>query len=104
VAPPFKEAEFDIIYGEGISKIGEIIDLGAKLDIIDKAGAWYTVADQRLQGRDAVKDYLASHPDVCDDIEQQIRDNAYKLMAPQARKAAQAAGRAVDISADDFEG
>jgi len=104
VAPPFKEAEFDIIYGEGISKIGEIIDLGAKLDIIDKAGAWYTVADQRLQGRDAVKEYLSSHPDVCDSIEQQIRDNAYKLMTPQARKAAQAAGRAVDISADDFEG
>ncbi len=104
VAPPFKEAEFDIIYGEGISKIGEIIDLGVKLELIDKAGAWFTVGDQRVQGRDAVKEYLRANPEVCDSIEQQIRDNAYKLMSPQARKAAQAAGRAVDISADDFEG
>ena len=104
VAPPFKEAEFDIVYGEGISKIGEIIDLGVKLEIIDKAGAWYTVGDQRVQGRDGVKEYLREHQDICDDIERQIRENAFKLMAPQARKAAQAAGRAVDISADDFEG
>ena len=104
VAPPFKEAEFDIIYGEDISKIGEIIDLGVKLEILDKAGAWFTVGDQRIQGRDGVKEYLRENPDVCDSIEQQIRDNAYKLMSPQARKAAQAAGRAVDISADDFEG
>ena len=104
VAPPFKEAEFDIIYGEGISKIGEIIDIGAKLDIIEKAGAWFTVGDARIQGRDGVKDYLRENPDICASIEQQIRDNAYKLMSPQARKAAQAAGRAVDISADDFEG
>ena len=104
VAPPFKEAEFDIIYGEGISKIGEIIDLGAKLEIIEKAGAWFTVAGERLQGRDNVKEFLQSHPDICNAIEQQIRDNAYKLMTPQALKAAQVAGRAVDVSADDFEG
>ena len=104
VAPPFKEAEFDIIYGEGISKIGEICDLGVKLEIIDKAGAWYTIGDQRIQGRDGVKEYLRANPDICDSVEQQIRDNAYKLMSPQALKAAQAAGRAVDISADDFEG
>ena len=104
VAPPFKEAEFDIVYGEGISKIGEIVDLAVKLEIIDKAGAWFTVADQRIQGRDGVKEYLKENPEVCDDIERQIRENAFKLMAPQARKAAQAAGRAVDISADDFEG
>lgn len=103
-APPFKEAEFDIVYGEGISKVGEIVDLGVKLELIDKAGAWYTVNDQRIQGRDGVKIYLRDNPDVCDKIEQEIRDNAYKLMSPQARKAAQAAGRAVDISADDFEG
>ena len=104
VAPPFKEAEFDIVYGEGISKIGEIIDLGVKLELIDKAGAWYTVADQRIQGRDGVKEYRKENPEICDDIERQIRENAFTLMAPQARKAAQAAGRAVDISADDFEG
>ena len=92
------------MYGEGISKVGEIVDLGVKLELIDKAGAWFTVNGQRIQGRDAVKEYLVSNPGICDKIEQEIRDNAHKLMAPQARKAAQAAGRAVDISADDFEG
>ena len=104
VAPPFKEAEFDIIYGEGMSKIGEIIDLGVKLDLIDKAGAWFTVGDQRLQGRDSVKNYLQDNPEIADELEAQIRANAIKLMSPQARKAAVAAGRAVEISADDFEG
>ncbi len=104
VAPPFKEAEFDIIYGEGISKIGEIIDMGVKLEIIDKGGAWYTVNETRLQGREAVKQYLRDNPEVCDGIEQQIRENAYKLLSPQAKAAAKAAGRAVDVSADDFEG
>ena len=103
-APPFKEAEFDIMYGEGISKVGEIIDLGVKLELIDKAGAWFTVNGQRIQGRDAVKEYLQKNPEVQDELEKQIRDNAHKLMSPQARKAAQAAGRAVDVSAEDFEG
>ena len=109
VAPPFREAEFDIMYGEGISKIGEIVDLGVKLEIIDKAGAWFTVAGNRIQGRDGVKQYLADNPEICDQIEQEIRDNAHKLMSPQAMKAAQAAGRAaapasaVDVSAADFE-
>lgn len=103
VAPPFKEAEFDIIYGEGISKIGEIIDLGVQLDIIDKGGAWFTVGEARLQGREAVKDYLKENPEVCDEIEQKIRDNSAKL-TPQAKTAAKAAGKAVDVSADDFEG
>ena len=104
VAPPFKEAEFDIIYGEGISKIGEIIDLAVKLELIDKAGAWFTVGEQRLQGRDSVKAYLQENPEVADELEAQIRANAIKLMSPQARKAAVAAGRAVEITADDFEG
>ncbi|MBQ2617968.1 MAG: recombinase RecA [Oscillospiraceae bacterium] len=104
VAPPFKEAEFDIIYGEGISKVGEIIDLGVKLELIEKSGAWFTVAGERLQGRDAVRNYLLKNPAVADEIEAQIRANYFKLMTPQALKAAQAAGRAVDISADDFDG
>ena len=104
VAPPFKEAEFDIIYGEGISKIGEIVDLGVKLDIIEKAGAWFTVNGERFQGRDNVKDFLSKNPEVANGIEQQIRENSFKLMSPQALKAAQAAGRAVDVSAEDFEG
>jgi len=104
VAPPFKEAEFDIIYGEGISKVGEIVDLAAKLDLIEKAGSWYTVEDTRLQGRDAVKEYLKGNPDVAGVLEQKIRENAHKLLSPQARAAAISAGRAVNISADDFEG
>ena len=62
VAPPFKEAEFDIIYGEGISKVGEILDLACKLDIIDKAGAWFTYKDVRIQGRDGMKEYLKPTP------------------------------------------
>ena len=103
VAPPFKEAEFDIIYGQGISKVGEIIDLGAKLDLIEKAGAWYTVGDARIQGRDGVRTYLEEHPDVMDKLEADIRANAHKLLTPQARRAAVAAGRAVDISAEDFD-
>lgn len=104
VAPPFKEAEFDLMYGEGISKIGEIVDLAVKLDIIEKGGAWFTYGDVRIQGRDGVKQYLKENPDVADEIEAKIRANAVKLMTPQARIAAQAAGRAVDVSAEDFEG
>ena len=107
VAPPFREAEFDIMYGEGISKVGEIIDLGVKLEIIDKAGAWYTCNGQRIQGRDGVREYLLANPEACDAIEKEIRENAYKLLSPQARKAAQVSGRgtvpAVDVSAADFD-
>ena len=107
VAPPFREAEFDIMYGEGISKIGEIVDLGVKLEIIDKAGAWYTVDSNRIQGRDGVKEFLSTHPEVCEKIELEIRDNAHKLLSPQALKAAQVSGRAaapaVDVSAADFD-
>jgi protein RecA len=110
VAPPFKEAEFDIMYGEGISKIGEIIDLGVKLELIDKTGAWFTVEDQKLQGRDAVKQYFVDNPEVCAKIEQDIRNNASKLMTPQSLRAAQANGRmeatapaAVNVSAEDFD-
>ena len=104
VAPPFKEAEFDIIYGQGISKVGEIIDLAVKLELIDKGGAWFTVGETRIQGRDNVKEYLEQNPEVMDKLEKQIRENAHKLMTPQARRAAIAAGRAVDITADDFDG
>jgi len=104
MAPPFREAEFDIMYGEGISLIGELIDLGVKLDLIDKAGAWYTYGDVRVQGRDSMKEFLREHPDVSDQIEAEIRANAHKLMSPQARKAAIASGRAVEVAADDFQG
>lgn len=104
VAPPFKEAEFDIMYGEGISKIGELVDLGVELELIDKGGAWFTIGETRLQGRDNVKKYLKENPEVADSLEAEIRKNAGKLMSPQAKVAAKAAGRAVDVSAEDFEG
>ena len=104
VAPPFKEAEFDIIYGEGISKVGEILDLACKLDIIDKAGAWFTYKDVRIQGRDGMKEYLRANPEISDEIEAEVRANATKLMSPQARKAAIAAGRAKEVDVDDFKG
>jgi len=103
VAPPFKEAQFDIVYGEGISRVGELVDLGVKLEIVEKAGAWFTVYGERVQGRDGVKQYLADNAEVADRLEAEIRANAYKLMSPQALKAAKAAGRAVDVSADDFD-
>ena len=103
VAPPFREAEFDIMYGEGISKIGEIIDLAVKLEIIDKAGAWFTVDGQRVQGRDAVKEYLKNNTEVADKIEQQVRENAYKLSPRAQREAKAAAAKAVDVSAADFD-
>ncbi len=102
VAPPFREAEFDIMYGEGISRISEIIDLAVKLELIEKGGAWFTVNGQRLQGKDAVKEYLTSNPEYCDQLEQAIRDNSFKLLSPQAQKAARVSGRAVEVSAADF--
>jgi recombination protein RecA len=103
VAPPFKEAQFDVIYGEGISKVGELVDLGVRLELVEKAGAWFTCCGERLQGREAVKDFLAANPDKADELEEQIRADAYKLMSPQALKAAKAAGRAIDVSAEDFD-
>jgi len=74
VAPPFREVEFDIMYGEGISKLGEIIDLGVKAGIIEKSGSWFSHASQRIgQGRDNVRDFLKANPDVAADIERQVR-------------------------------
>ena len=104
VAPPFREAEFEILYGEGISKWGEMVDLAVKLDIIQKSGSWFAMGETRLgQGRDAVKALLQSDPALAEQIEAEIRANSFKLMSKQSQIAAVAAGRAVDVSADDFE-
>ena len=104
VAPPFKEAEFDIMYGEGISLIGELIDLGVKLGLVQKSGSWYSMGETRIgQGRDAAKQYLKNNPEIADNLEAEIRRNFDKLMTGQSRVAAKAAGRAVDVSADDFK-
>jgi recombination protein RecA len=73
VAPPFRKAEFDIMYGEGISKLGEIVDLGAELNVIKKSGSWYSYNDTKLaQGRDATKQVLRDNPDLADEIEKLI--------------------------------
>ncbi|HPE82637.1 MAG: recombinase RecA [Aequorivita sp.] len=75
VAPPFKQAEFDIMYGEGISKVGEIIDLGVDFEIIKKAGSWFSYDDTKLgQGRDAVKTLLLDNPELMDELEKKIKD------------------------------
>ncbi len=74
VAPPFRQVEFDIIFGEGISKVGEIIDMGVELGILQKSGSWFSYGDSKIgQGRDAVKQFLHDNPEVSDDIEKQIR-------------------------------
>ncbi|QAY96175.1 recombinase RecA [Methylovirgula ligni] len=77
VAPPFKQVEFDIMYGAGISKTGELVDLGVKAGIVEKSGAWFSYDSQRLgQGRENAKTYLKNNPDVADRIEQAIRENS----------------------------
>ena len=77
VAPPFKQIEFDIMYGEGVSKVGELIDLGVKAGVVEKSGAWFSYESQRLgQGRENAKQFLKDNPDVADKIEGQIRQNA----------------------------
>jgi recombination protein RecA len=85
VAPPFREAEFDIVYGKGISREGEIVDIAANFGIIEKSGAWYSYGDERLgQGRDNTKVYLLENPPVAANIERQIREKMGIEMAPVA--------------------
>jgi recombination protein RecA len=74
VAPPFKEANFEILYGEGISRMGEIIDLGVQADIVEKSGAWYAYKGSKIgQGKDNARQYLKEHPEVAQEIEAQVR-------------------------------
>jgi recombination protein RecA len=76
VAPPFRTAEFDIMFNEGISRIGSIVDLGTELNVLRKSGAFYSFGDQRLgQGRENVKEFLKGNPELADEIEAQIRQN-----------------------------
>ena len=79
VAPPFREAEFDIVYGQGISKEGNILDMAVNLDIVEKAGSWFSYNGERIgQGRENVKKYLKENPEILDDIEGKVRDNFAK--------------------------
>ena len=103
VAPPFKEAIFDIMYGEGISKWGELVDLAVQLELINKSGSWFSIGDERIgQGRDNAKLYLQEHPDVAERIEQEVRDNMWKLQGSRAKPPIAPASKAVNVSADDF--
>ena len=103
VAPPFREAYFDIMYGEGISKWGELVDLAVQMDIVQKSGSWFSMGEERIgQGKDSVKTFLLANPDIAEEVEAQVRANL--LSASAAAKApARAAERPVAVSADDFD-
>lgn len=80
MAPPFKKAEFDIMYGEGISKVGELVDLGVEFDILQKSGSWYSYGDTKLgQGRESVKDLLRDNPELADEVEAKIKAKLFGL-------------------------
>ena len=103
VAPPFKEAVFDIMYGEGISKWGELVDMAVQLDLIQKSGSWFSIGDERIgQGRDNARKYLMENPEVADRIEAQVRENMWKLQGSRAKPPAAPAAKPVDVSADYF--
>ena len=77
VAPPFKVVEFDIMYGEGVSKTGELIDLGEKAGVVEKSGSWFSYDGQRIgQGRENAKNFLKEHPEIAQAIENKVRENA----------------------------
>ena len=120
-APPFRQAEVDILFGEGIAKEGELVDMGVQLGLVQKSGSWFSMGEVRIgQGRDAARQYLKDNPDVAEKLEADIRANAEKLtgkaspasrpaaprsaaeVAPSA-PAARSTGRGVDVSAEDFE-
>ena len=103
VAPPFREAFFDIMYGEGISKWSELVDMAVQMDIIQKSGSWFGMGDERIgQGKESVKTYLQQNPEIAEQVEAQVRENLWKLQnSPKAP--AKAAERPIAVSADDFD-
>ena len=104
VAPPFKEAYFDIMYGQGISKWGELVDMAVQMDIVQKSGSWFSMGDERIgQGSNSVKEYLMNNPEIAEKVEAQVRENLMKMNAVAPKAAAKAADKAVAISADDFD-
>ena len=98
VAPPFKEVEFDIMYGEGISRIGEVLDLAVELEVIQKAGAWFSYKDARIgQGRDNTKEFLKNHPEIMAEVEERIREKMKERQEAARQKNAPAKPAAVEI-------
>lgn len=101
MAPPFRQIEFDIMYGEGISKLGELIDLGVKANLVDKAGSWFSYDGQRIgQGRENVKNFLRENPEVAQKLEKQIRANAGLIADDMLAGAEDAAAAAEDASSN----
>jgi len=97
VSPPFKQAEFEILYGHGISRLGELIDLGVQHDIVNKAGSWYSYGDDRIgQGKDNAREFLKAHPEMADEIERKIRAI---LMPPKLEAVEDVVEKAADDSA-----
>jgi recombination protein RecA len=102
MAPPFREVEFDILYGQGISRSGDLIDLASDMNLVEKSGAWYSFQGERIgQGRENAKTYLEAHPDLMEKLEQMIlvkhgikRGPALGLSSPDNRKEGQANGAA----------
>ena len=102
VAPPFREAYFDIMYGQGISKWGELVDLAVQMEVIQKSGSWFSMGEERIgQGKDSVKAFLQANPDIAETVEAQVRGNL--LQANASREPARAAERPVAVIADDFD-
>ena len=104
VAPPFREAVFEIMYGQGISKWGELVDLAVQMDIVQKSGSWFSMGDERIgQGANSVKEYLINNPEIAERVEAQVRENLWRLNGGAPKAPAKAAEKAVAISADDFD-
>jgi len=104
VAPPFREAYFEILYGQGISKWGELVDLAVQMDIVQKSGSWFSMGDERIgQGANSVKEYLMNNPDVAAEVEAKVRENLMKSSIAAPKAPAKAAEKAVAVSADDFD-
>ena len=101
VAPPFKEVEFDMMFGQGISHTGELIDLGVKLDLVQKSGAWFYIGETRIgQGRDNAKNFLMQNPEIAAKLDKNIRDTLNR--SSEARDKAAPVGKTIDISIDDI--
>ena len=104
VAPPFREAVFDIMYGEGISKFGELLDMAVELELVNKSGSWFSIGDERIgQGRDNAKQYIADHPELAEELEKKVREHLAELQSARTKRPAAPATKAVDISAEDFD-
>lgn len=102
-APPFREAVFEILYGQGISKWGELVDLAVQMDIIQKSGSWFSMGDDRIgQGANSVKEYLIANPEIAQKVEAEVRENLWKLGGTAPKAQAKAADKAVSVDADDF--